>query len=78
MGKANILMVEDNPGDVKLIQKALDQTTFIQNVDVATDGAEALDYLTKKNNFSDAPTPDIVLLDSRLSPTTQVARVQVF
>jgi len=59
-------MVEDNPGDVQLIQKALDQTNFIENVDVATDGAQALDYLTKKNDFSGKPTPDIVLLDLNL------------
>ena len=66
MKQAQILMVEDNPGDVKLVQASLRKTKFIDNIDVATDGAEALEYLQKKGEFSAKPTPDLVLLDLNL------------
>jgi CheY-like chemotaxis protein len=59
-------MVEDNPGDVKLIQSALNKTDFVDSIAVATDGQEAVDYLTKKGGYADVDTPDMVLLDLNL------------
>jgi len=63
---ASVLIVEDNPGDVRLIQEALGKTEFVSDVAVVTDGDEALEYLRKQDSFSSVSTPDIVLLDLNL------------
>ncbi|MFH0733047.1 MAG: response regulator [bacterium] len=61
-----ILLVEDNPGDVKLTQLALLETKVNNNLHVATDGLEAMEFIYKKGKYSDAPRPDIILLDLNL------------
>lgn len=58
-----ILLVEDNPGDVKLTKKALEQANLENNLHVATDGVEAMEFLNKADEHADAPRPDLVLLD---------------
>lgn len=63
---AEILLVEDNPGDVLLTQEAFEDAKFRNNLHVAADGDAALDYLFKRNGFEDALTPDIILLDLNL------------
>lgn len=61
-----ILLVEDNPGDVRLTQEAFKESKFIHELHVAKDGVEALEYLYRQGKFNDAPTPDIILLDLNL------------
>ncbi len=61
-----ILLVEDNPGDIRLTREALKEFKVLNKLSVATDGVEATDFLYKKGKYRDAPTPDIVLLDLNL------------
>ena len=62
-----ILLVEDNPGDIRLTQEALKEGTIKNVLNVVKDGVEALDYLKKKGKFMNNPTPDIILLDLNLT-----------
>ncbi len=61
-----ILLVEDNPGDVLLIRESLKENKFLTELTVINDGEQAVNYLRKKNEYSDAVTPDIILLDLNL------------
>jgi len=63
---AEILLVEDNPGDVRLAVEALREGQVGNNLRVATDGVEALAYLRREGSFVDAPRPDLILLDLNL------------
>lgn len=62
----HILIVEDNPGDVRLILEALEELPFRIESHVASDGQEALDYLERRGDYEEAPRPDLVLLDLNL------------
>ncbi|RPI16701.1 MAG: response regulator [Ignavibacteriae bacterium] len=63
-----ILIVEDNENDLELTLDTLTEYNLANNVDVARDGEEALDYLFKKNKFSarDGNNPIVILLDIKL------------
>ncbi len=61
-----ILLVEDNPGDVDLAREALDTGKLHNTLKVARDGVEAMDFLRKKGKFSEAPRPDLIILDLNL------------
>lgn len=61
-----ILLVEDNPGDARLCQEALKESKIVNNLYIAKDGQEALDYIFKKNSFENVTTPDLILLDLNL------------
>ena len=61
-----ILLVEDNPGDVRLVLEALKSIKKEYEINIAMDGEEAIDYLRKKDKFVEAPRPDIILLDLNL------------
>jgi CheY-like chemotaxis protein len=61
-----ILLIEDNPGDVRLTQEALRDGKVINKLSVVSDGVEALDYLRKKGRYADAKRPDMILLDLNL------------
>ncbi|EGG95150.1 Two-component system response regulator [gamma proteobacterium IMCC1989] len=61
-----ILMVEDNPADVELTKEAFNEGKLNNVLNVVSDGEEALNYLHKRGRFTDAKTPDIVLLDLNL------------
>lgn len=61
-----ILLVEDNPGDVRLTQEALKENKFRNNLHVAKDGVEAMKFLRKMNGNAAAPRPDLILLDLNL------------
>ena len=63
---ANILLVEDNPADVLLMQEAFSDSTIVEDIHIAIDGEEALDFVHKKGKFQDAITPDLILLDLNL------------
>ena len=61
----NVLLVEDDPGDVLMTREAFDD--YLHNrLDVVTDGAAALTYLRKESPYEDAPRPDLILLDLNL------------
>jgi CheY-like chemotaxis protein len=63
-----ILLVEDNPHDLELTLIALSKSQLANEVVIARDGAEALDYLTRRGQFADrlAGNPAVVLLDLKL------------
>jgi chemotaxis family two-component system response regulator Rcp1 len=62
----NLLIVEDNPGDVRLIREALREGRVRNKIYSVADGEEAMAYLYKQDNFSEAPRPDLILLDLNL------------
>jgi CheY-like chemotaxis protein len=59
----NILLVEDSPGDVRLTQEALKEGKVSNQVHVARDGVEAMEFLRRQGKFADKPRPDLILLD---------------
>jgi CheY-like chemotaxis protein len=61
-----ILLVEDNLGDMRLTQEALKEGKVYNNLHWAKDGVEALEFLTRKGKYANAPRPDIILLDLNL------------
>jgi CheY-like chemotaxis protein len=61
-----ILLVEDNPGDVRLTQEALKDARVLNRLSVAADGVAALAYLRRQGEFAGAPRPDMILLDLNL------------
>jgi len=61
-----ILMVEDNPGDVRLTQEALKEGKVRNKMHVVGDGVEALAFLRREGQYADAPHPDLILLDLNL------------
>jgi len=61
-----ILLVEDNAGDIELTQEALHDARIINRTHVARDGDEALDFLYQRGLFADAVRPDVILLDLNL------------
>lgn len=69
IGDVEILLVEDNHGDVRLVERAFERREIACSLSVATTGDEALDRLYRRGEFADAPRPDVVLLDLNL-PTT--------
>ena len=58
-----ILLAEDNPGDVKLTEKALETGQIQNNLHVVEDGVEAMAFLRQEGEYADAPRPDLFLLD---------------
>lgn len=62
----DILLVEDNAGDVRLTQEVLKGSKVHNNLMVATNGQEALNCLRKQGKFSASPRPDLILLDLNL------------
>jgi len=58
-----ILLVEDNEGDVEMTRRALRNDEFACRISVANDGVDALNFLRKQEEFSDAPKPHLILLD---------------
>lgn len=61
-----ILLVEDNPGDVRLTREAFKEGKVRNNLHVAIDGVEAMAFLHREGKYSDAPRPDLILLDLNL------------
>jgi CheY-like chemotaxis protein len=61
-----VLLVEDDPGDVLLIREAFAFNKVHNNLNVVSDGEQALSYLRQEGEWSDALRPDLVLLDLNL------------
>jgi CheY-like chemotaxis protein len=67
MGRTiHVLLVEDNPGDADLTRETLEAGKLHLHVSVVIDGPQALDYLFKRAPFTQAPSPDLILLDLNL------------
>ena len=61
-----ILLVEDNPGDVRLTQEAFNDGKMLNNLHVVRDGIEALAFLNQEGEYADVPRPGLILLDLNL------------
>ena len=61
-----ILLVEDNPGDVLLTREAFREGHYAPRLSVAEDGEEALDFLRQTGKYRESPRPDLLLLDLNL------------
>ncbi|HVK56711.1 MAG TPA: response regulator [Burkholderiales bacterium] len=61
-----ILLVEDSPADARLTREALKDAKVWHNLYMVGDGVEAMDFLHRRGRFSDAPRPDLILLDLNL------------
>jgi CheY-like chemotaxis protein len=61
-----VLLVEDDPGDVLMTQEAFADNHVNNTLHVVSDGVSALDFLHKRGEYADVPTPDLILLDLNL------------
>lgn len=61
-----ILLVEDNPADVRITTEAMKDSKIKNNLNIVNDGVEALNFLRKTGKYADAPKPDLILLDLNL------------
>ncbi|MGB8705952.1 MAG: response regulator [Gillisia sp.] len=66
MNSINILLVEDNEGDILLATEALEENGISSSVNVVKDGCEALMYLEKKGKYANVSSPELILLDINL------------
>jgi CheY-like chemotaxis protein len=62
----DILLVEDNPGDIRLTTEALQEAKMFNKLHVVTDGVEAIEFLRQTGAYKDAARPDLILLDLNL------------
>ncbi len=58
-----ILLIEDNAGDIRLTEEALKESNIKSNLNAVMDGADAIAYLNKQDNYVNALIPDLILLD---------------
>ena len=65
-----VLVVEDNPGDVRLLKEAFHDASISNTLSVVDDGEEALDFLKQREAYSTATRPDLILLDWMLPGTS--------
>ncbi len=61
-----LLLVEDNPGDIRLLQEAFHDSGIRVSLHIARNGLEAIRYLSREGNFERVPRPDLILLDIHL------------
>lgn len=61
-----ILLVEDNPADVRLTKESFKETKLRNKLHVVEDGVEAMAFLRREGKYADAPRPDLILLDLNL------------
>jgi CheY-like chemotaxis protein len=62
----DVLLVEDDPGDVLLTKEAFEHNKVQNKLHVVSDGEQAIAFLRQEGEFSDAPRPDLILLDLNL------------
>ena len=67
---ARILWVEDNIGDILLIKEAFEQAGFSHHLTVVNDGADAIDFLFRRGQYTHARRPDLIILDLNLPKKT--------
>jgi chemotaxis family two-component system response regulator Rcp1 len=63
---AEILIVEDNTGDIRLLQEAFKEAGLVCRVHVVRDGEQAMAFLNRQGSFADSPRPALILLDLNL------------
>lgn len=63
---AEILLVEDNPGDVRLTKEALREASVCNRIHTVYDGVEAMAFLSREGSYGNVPRPDLILLDLNL------------
>ncbi len=61
-----VLLVEDDPGDVLITREAFEENKVRNQLNVVNDGVKALAYLRREGGYADAPRPDLILLDLNL------------
>jgi len=66
MARFTVLLVEDSPGDVRLTREAFKDAKMHINLHVASDGVEAMEFLRRNGEHTEAPRPDLILLDLNL------------
>lgn len=66
MKKVHVLLIEDNEGDILMIQEAFEERNIIEKISVVTDGKTALEFLFQTGEYKNAEKPDIILLDINL------------
>jgi CheY-like chemotaxis protein len=66
LARAKILLVEDNPGDIRLTMEALKEGKILNEISVAEDGVEAIAYLRRTGKYAAVSRPDLILLDLNL------------
>lgn len=66
MSPTEVLLVEDNPGDIRLVEEAFSETDAEATLQVATDGVEAIEMLSRRRDAGADSLPDLVLLDLNL------------
>jgi chemotaxis family two-component system response regulator Rcp1 len=72
-----ILLVEDNPAEARLILEVFKEARVVNNLSVVGDGADALGFLWRKEKYASAPRPDLILLDLNLSQKSGVEVLEV-
>lgn len=70
----NLLLVEDNPGDLRLIKEVFDTSKFETTLHTVSTGEQALEFITQRGEYENAPEPDVILLDWTL-PTMSAEEV---
>jgi len=70
MGNIEVLLVEDNHGDIHLIEQAFEDRNIQAKLYSVQTGQDALDWLYQREDFTEAPRPDFVLLDLNLPATS--------
>lgn len=63
---ADILLIEDNPGDIRLTREAFQESQIANTLHVVADGVEALEFLNQRGEYAEAARPDLILLDLNL------------
>ena len=63
---ACILVIEDDPGDQEITRRALQRDGFLADLQIVSDGTQAMDYLLWRGSYANAPVPDLILLDLNL------------
>jgi chemotaxis family two-component system response regulator Rcp1 len=61
-----VLLIEDNPGDVRLVREVLKEAQFPHHLSVVKDGAEAIAFIRRQGSYAQAPSPRLILLDLNL------------
>jgi|KBSMisStaDraftv2_1062788.scaffolds.fasta_scaffold149815_3 CheY-like chemotaxis protein len=61
-----VLLIEDNAGDIRLTQEALKESNLLVHLSIARDGEEAMAFLQRQGAFASSPIPDLILLDLNL------------
>lgn len=77
MKLVHILLIEDNEGDIVLTRDALEDGKIINSLAVVKDGLKGIEYLEKKFDYIDEPTPDLILLDLSLPKTSGIEVLKI-